>query len=141
MVCGCYVCVCTNNSLTHKHTRLHIHTRAHTSKHKQHTLTHTSNRAAQTRPHTLVRLHAHTHTLSHTTHIHNTHTGGHPYRYTSWVHYDFKKFLGNFSRVHGTELYNLTADVDEAFNLAGTPAMRDVESVLHTMLVEGWRKQ
>ena len=55
-------------------------------------------------------------------------------RYTEWVGYDKATHTGNWTSVHGVELYNHSADPGENFNLAGGTTIQVLQSHLSAKL-------
>lgn len=61
------------------------------------------------------------------------------YRYTEWIRFNHKKFVPNWLKVYGRELYDHFIDPDENFNLSELNEMKTIVKDLSQKLRLGWR--
>ncbi|KAH3699905.1 hypothetical protein DPMN_074867 [Dreissena polymorpha] len=61
------------------------------------------------------------------------------YRYTEWVEFSYQTHKPDWTRNHGTELYDHTTDPDENHNVASDLAFADLARSLSNRLHAGWR--
>lgn len=61
------------------------------------------------------------------------------YRYTEWIAFDSKRFVGNWSDVVGKELYVKERDAQEDYNVAGDKKYSSLAKQLSRELKAGWR--
>lgn len=61
------------------------------------------------------------------------------YRYTEWIEFSPKTFLGNWSNIYAKELYIHSSDPKENKNEANNPKYKDIIKQLSEQLKKGWR--
>ena len=61
------------------------------------------------------------------------------YHFTEWIGFNHSAFQGNWSDVHGRELYIKKSDPFEDNNVAEEPDYKQLVQDLHARLMRGWR--